>query len=1054
MNFTVYKSSAGSGKTFTLVKEYLKLALTDDQNPPQKYKHILAITFTNKAAAEMKERITRSLKELSHPEENNTTLLEIICEETGLDKSNIQSRAQNVLHTILHNYSDFAIGTIDSFVHRIVRTFAYDLQLPVNFEIEMDDNKLLLEVIDLLISKAGNDEHLTQALVEFTETKTEDEKSWHIERDLFGFSKNLLTEEGIVHLERLKKINTAGFLSIRKSLNETIKKFESTVKKAAGEAYQAIQQQGLEHSSFYQGKNGISKFFANICDENFDKLEPNSYVVKTIREDKWFSEKTSAEDKGKIENIKSKLSESFHFIRDIVEKQQSLYCLLKLINKNIYSLAVLNEIEKLLTEIKKQNNILHISEFNKIISNIVLNQPVPFIYERIGEKYNHYLVDEFQDTSVLQWQNLLPLIENSLSEGHLSMLVGDGKQAIYRWRGGEVEQFAQLPDIFIKEKNEFVLEREQTLKLNYNEKQLNKNYRSKKEIIDFNNSMFSVLAGKLSDAYATIYQGHAQQSDPDNTGGYVSINFVKGEGDEAEQQTLEQVYNNIINLQKEKFKLSDIAVLCRTNKTGNTIAEYLTAKGIGVLSADSLLLKNSKKVRFIGSVFRYINQPYNEITRVEILQYLVENGLIDQDLHTVIALLKNKHAWEFDALLKQNGFEFNQQHLIKLPLYELVEQVAGIFKLAAGADAFVRFFMDEVLGYTIKNNNSLPGFIEWWETRKENASMNVPDGTNAVNIMTIHRSKGLEFPAVILPFATWKISDGKKNLWVDLKHNEVPQLESALLPATKELQKTTYSDLYEEEKNKSRLDNINLLYVAFTRPEERLYIITGEPSKTPDNLGNVSDIFCFYLRSLQLWNDAQQHYGFGNSMPHIHKNTQSKKTVKQTDFISSDWRSILKIRANAPEVWNTDNVTSKKDFGLIVHAILAKVKSAEDLTPTLTQYLNEGVIDLQEKKILFQKLNNIIEHPQLKPLYAAGNTIKTEADIILPTGETYRPDRVVINRDSTVLIDYKTGTKQDKHIKQIKKYAELLSQMGYTNIRQYLVYIDDETSIFNLHKES
>lgn len=1044
MNFTLYKSSAGSGKTFTLVKEYLKLALTDDQNPPQKYKHILAITFTNKAAAEMKERITRSLKELSHPEENNTTLLEILCKETGLDQDKIQNRAQRILHTILHNYSDFAIGTIDSFVHRIVRTFAYDLQLPVNFEIEMDDDKLLLEVIDLLISKAGNDEELTRALVEFTETKTEDEKSWHIERDLFDFSKNLLTEEGIVHLEKLKKIKTADFLSIRKGLNETIKKFENTLKMAADEAYESILKQGLEHSSFYQGKNGISKFFENICVGNFDKLEPNSYVVKTIRENKWFSGKTSPEDKSKIENIKSKLSESFHFIRNIVEKQQSLYCLLKLINKNIYSLAVLNEIEKLLLEIKKQNNILHISEFNKIISNIVLNQPVPFIYERIGEKYNHYLVDEFQDTSVLQWQNLLPLIENALSEGHLSMLVGDGKQAIYRWRGGEVEQFAQLPSVFIKEKNEFILEREQTLKRNYNEKELNKNYRSKKEIIDFNNSIFSVLSGKLSGLHGTIYKDHEQQSNPENTGGYVSINFVKEEGDQTEQETLEQIYNTITNLQKDKFKLSDIAVLCRTNKTGNAIAEHLTAKGIGVLSADSLLLKNSKKVRFIGSLFRYLNQPYNDITRVEILQHLTESGLIKNDLHTLIELIKNKHAREFDVLLTQNGFEFNRQALIRLPLYELAERVVSIFKLAASADSFVRFFMDEVLGYTIKNNNSLPGFIEWWETRKENASMNVPEGTDAVNIMTIHRSKGLEFPAVILPFANWKVSDGKKNLWVDLKHNEVPQLESALLPATKELQKTAYANLYEEEKNRSLLDNINLLYVAFTRPEERLYIITGEPSKTPDNIGNVCDILCFYLRSLQLWNDTQQNYEFGKSVPRVHKNTKSKKTVKQTDFISSDWRSILKMRANAPEVWNTDDLTSKKDFGLIVHSILAKVRSAEDLPPTLTQYLNEGVIDLQEKNILFQKLNNIIEHPQLRPLYTAGNIIKTEAEIILPTGETYRPDRVVINSGSTVLIDYKTGIKQDKHIKQIKKYAELLSQMGYTGIELYLVYIDDE----------
>jgi ATP-dependent exoDNAse (exonuclease V) beta subunit len=1054
MNFTVYKSSAGSGKTFTLVKEYLKLALADEQNPPQKYRHILAITFTNKAAAEMKERIVKALKELAEPAETKNSILEILREETGLDEAKLKSRAQTVLQSILHNYSDFAIGTIDSFVHRIVRTFAYDLQLPVNFEIEMDDNKLLTEVIDLLISKTGNDEHLTRALVEFTEAKAEDEKSWHIERDLFEFSKNLLTEEGILHLDKLRNISTADFLSIRNNLNETIKKFENTIKKSASEAQQIITENGLKPEAFYQGDKGIAGYFENLAEGNFNKLEPNSYPSKTIDENKWFSAKTAVDEKKKIETIKIKLTETFYAIQNVIEKQSSLYYLLKLINKNIYSLAVLNEIEKLLVEIKKQNNILHISEFNKIISKIVLNQPVPFIYERIGEKYNHYLVDEFQDTSVLQWQNLLPLIENALGEGHASMLVGDGKQAIYRWRGGEVEQFAHLPAVFMKEKNEFVLEREQTLKRNYNEKQLNKNYRSKKEIIEFNNSLFSVLAGKLNGAYTSIYHKLEQEYDPQNTGGYVSLSFVKGESEEVQQQTLDQVYNTIVQLQTENYSLNDIAILCRTNKNGSVIAEFLTSKGIGVLSPDSLLLKNSRKVRFIESVLHYINRPHNDISRVEIMQYLIENKLISSDIHTLINQLKRKRAWEFDALLKQNSFDLDHQLLVKLPLYELIEKLVQVFKLGRTADAFVQFFMDEVLNYTVKKNNDLPGFIEWWDIRKENASMNIPDGANAVNIMTIHRSKGLEFPAVIIPFSDWKVEAGKKNLWVDLKHNEVPRLESALLTTNKELEKTVYAELYEEEKNRSRLDNINLLYVALTRPEERLYIITGEPSKNPGNLVDVSDMLCYYLESQQKWNEAQSVYEFGSIASHQNKNKINKKAVTQIKLQSNNWRDILKIRAGAPEVWDPEELTTKNgstrlstSFGLIVHAILAKVRSANDLAPTLTQFLNDGLIDLQEKEELLPKLKNIIEHQQLRSYYSAYNKIKTEAEIILPTGEMYRPDRVVTGKNSTAVIDYKTGIRQDKHIKQIKKYAELLSLMGYTNVEQYLVYIDDESIV-------
>lgn len=377
----------------------------------------------------------------------------------------------------------------------------------------------------------------------------------------------------------------------------------------------------------------------------------------------------------------------------------------------------------------------------------------------------------------------------------------------------------------------------------------------------------------------------------------------------------------------------------------------------------------------------------------------------------------------------------------------MIEQLVQLFKLGTSADAYVQFFMDEVLAYTIKNNNSLPGFIEWWETRKENASMNVPDGTNAVTIMTIHRSKGLEFPAVIVPFADWKTSDGKKNLWVDLKHGEASPLESALLPMNKDLEKTSYADHYSEEKSKALLDNINLLYVALTRPEERLYIISGEPSKNPDSAGNISDMLCLYLQSQQKWNEHRDKYEFGVLSKHQSKGKENKTVIKQSNLASSDWHNILKIRANAPEVWNTDNASSKKDFGLVVHAILAKVRSAEDLAPTLTQFLNEGIIDLKEEEELLPKLKKIIEHKRLAPFYSIEKTIKTEAEIILPTGESYRPDRVVINSTSTTLIDYKTGIKQEKHIKQLKKYADLLTLMGYNNIEQYLVYIDDESIV-------
>lgn len=1042
MSFTVYKSSAGSGKTFTLVKEYLKLALSYPLYPPQKYKHILAITFTNKAAAEMKGRIIKALKEIAENTSNNDLLNELI-KETGISKEELTHKSLFVLHSILHNYSDFAIGTIDSFVQRIVRAFAFDLKLSSGYEIEMDEKQLLREVIDVLISRVGSDEQLTRALVEFTESKADDEKNWHIEEDLFEFSKNLLNDEGAINLEKLKKITVADFLLVRKKVNEKIIVFESTVKKYAEMACDQIDKNKIAVASFYYGNIGIGQYFTKLATGNLDRIEPNSYVTTTLTQDIWYSKKTSEDQREKIDNIKTGLTEIFNLIKNYYEENKSLYYLFKLINKNIYGLAVLNEIEKLLSEIKKQNNILHISEFNRIISKVVLSQPVPFIYERVGEKFNHLLVDEFQDTSVLQWQNLLPLLENSLAQDYASLLVGDGKQAIYRFRGGEVEQFTKLPEVLLSEKNKFNSDRVHLLKQKYAEKHLSKNYRSKKEVVEFNNSLFSVLAQKLAGKYIDVFNNHTQESKPDAKGAHVSIRFIADENDKVVEERLSRVHAEIMELLKDNFTLKDITILCRFNKEGNMIAEYLSSKGIAVLSPDSLLINNSVKVRFIVSMINYINNPINAIVRTELLQYMSDAGIISTDLHSLIVQAKNYSASQFDLLLKKQGIDFNHNLLAALPLYELVEKLIQIFKLNDRIDTYLKFFIDEVHSYIIKKDNSLHGFIFWWEKRKEKASVNAAYGTNAVSIMTIHASKGLEFPVVILPFASWKVklSDNK---WVELRHNEANPIETVLLPINNSLEKTAYANLYEEEKNKSLLDNINLLYVALTRAEERLCIIAGKPTKNPANVNNVTDMLCYYLQAENLWDENKFEYEFGSKAKHLEKQKQLQDVVKEKKIESANWRNILKIRSATSELWSNKKSTKKQDFGIIVHSALSKIYTHKDIPLVLTKFLNDGIISLLEKEELQIKLNRLLNHEKLKSFYGEGIFIRTEAEIISPTARSYRPDRVVLNGEQATLIDYKTGEPQPSHSKQIETYSKLLSEMGYKTIMRYLMYIDDE----------
>jgi ATP-dependent exoDNAse (exonuclease V) beta subunit len=1054
-NFTVYKSSAGSGKTFTLVKEYLALALNDRNNPPQAYKHILAITFTNKAANEMKDRIIKALKELAMDDYSKisggtTTLLGILKEHPKLNtpiqltEAMIRERANNVLSSILHNYSDFAIGTIDSFVHKVVRTFAFDLKIPMSFEIEMDDDKLLTQAIDLLIAQTGNNEQLTKALIEFTESKTDDEKSWHIEHDLKVFAKNLLTEEGSIYIDKLRTLSVDDFFKIKDTLFASIKKFESSVITEAKKATEIIQKAGLTSKAFYFSDTGIAGYFNNLAKGDLSKIEPNSRVQTTVGEDKWTAGKLSKEETAAVEGIKSELLNIFNAIDIIKEKDYSDYTLFQLINRNIYSLAVLNEIEKLLNEYKADNNILHISEFNKMIAKIVLNEPIPFIYERLGERYNNYLIDEFQDTSVLQFQNLLPLIDNSLASGHFTMLVGDGKQAIYRWRGGEVEQFAVLPKIFSHNNNPLVLEREAALERNHNPQVLKNNFRSKREIIEFNNDFFRTVSGKLNNKFQNIYNDLEQGFNPENTGGFVQVEFTATENKEDfmefnKKRTLELI-NEIL---KDDFSLKDIAILVRTNANGSEIANYLTAHGINVISSDSLLLNKSQEVSFIYSLLKYLANNTDDIVHAEILEYLITRNYIKDT--NIDELLKDKKKTSLNALLKSCAPEFSYHQLAKISIYELCETLVRLFHLNEKPNAYIQFFLDEVLNYTLKKNNNLNDFIEYWSEKKDKVSLIVPQGINAVKIMSIHRSKGLEFPVVILPFSNGKVEKGKKNLWINLEHPSLENLPSAIVPTSKELEKTPYADLFEEENNKSLLDNLNVVYVAQTRPEERLYIITGKQTEGKENISTITDMFSYYYQSKGLLNAGTAIYTFGNASKHKEQHTTAiGNNYELKTFNSNQWRDSIKMRAAAPSIWNTNMAETKKDYGVKVHTALARIIYESDTEFAINSMFEEGLIDTEERDSLLVTIPKIISKDKLKPYFQQGLIIKNEAEIINANGELFRPDRIVINGKMATIIDYKTGEQKKEHGQQVIGYADLLHEMGYTITEKLLVYIEKD----------
>ena len=1060
-NFVVYKSSAGSGKTFTLVKEYLKIALVN----PSNFRHILAITFTNKAANEMKERIISSLKEIADYELFPDSIavqymLPDIIRETKVEKTKIVENAGVVLSKILHEYSDFAVNTIDSFVHKVIRSFAFDLHLPMNFEVELDADDIIENVIDILISKVGTDQELTKTLLNFTRAKTDQERSWNIEYDLQEIAAMLLKEEGQIHIEKLKKLKLKDFADIHKHVNKHVSEFEGILSKFGQEAIDLINSKGIPHQAFYRGNTGISKYFEYLAIGRFDKIQPNSYVRTTLGEDKWVAGKTSDEDIAAINEIKDELIHIFQKMDEIIEREYERYVVLNEIRKNLYQIAVLNEIEKVMDEHKSENDILLISEFNKRIADIVLNESIPFIYERVGEKYQHFLVDEFQDTSILQWQNLLPLIDNSLAGGNFNMVVGDGKQAIYRWRSGEVEQFATLPKIYKRSDDPIQIQREQSLIRNYGKENLNHNYRSKKEIVEFNNSFFSEISDCLSEEYQQIYQDVKQDPIEGNAGGYIQIDFYDKDAEEQDFDdfNLHKIKETINNLKEDGFRLKDIAILCRNNKNASLIAAELLENKISVVSSESLLLVNSPTVRFLIALLYSLLNNKDKISQAEVVSYLTKTNQLSGDLpHNLksfgIEKTKKKEDCEinFFEKLAEFNFELNRFALLNLTLTDICEELIRIFKLNNLADPYLQFFLDAVIKLSNERNQGVNELLEWWEENKTKLSIVIPEGIDAVQVMTIHKAKGLQFPVVIYPFANEKHRKTKDKLWVDFSDKEIPQLEVALVNASKTLLDTKYSAEFHEEENKSLLDLINLLYVVLTRPEDRLYIYTSQPPKKSDGSESVPKLLKRFLVASELWDDNKTSYSFGKKTENVRTDSESGQNFTLDRFISNPWQNRMLISLQAPEHWNIDDPEEKQQWGNLIHLILSEIKTIYDVKPVIEKFALDGVITDNEKNEIQDSIMNFLSHPAVEVYFKEGLHIKTEPEILLANGKSVRPDRLVLKDKGVTVIDFKTGKPETKHNDQVKYYLGVMKELGYKTDKGILLYFGEDDPVVEVN---
>ncbi|MDI5896559.1 UvrD-helicase domain-containing protein [Flavobacterium yafengii] len=1203
-SFSIYDASAGSGKTYALVKEYLKIILVAPKNDA--YRNILAITFTNKAVHEMKSRIVGSLSEFAkdEPSAKAQDLMQDLSIDTELSIIQIKTKSQQIIKHIIHNYAAFDISTIDKFTHKVIRAFAHDLNLPMTFEVTLDTENLLIEAVDAIIAQAGEDETLTKLLIDFTMEKTDDDKSWDISREILETGRLVLNENNRNEITHFQDKSITEFVEIKNKLSEACKDLEKQTIIFAEEALIIIDKNGIDIKSFSRGT-----FPNHITSIQQGKFNPKN---KTFHEFDDIAINKTAKDRAIIENLIPEFLQILTKVYTAFEKINFYKAFLK----NITPLSLLNTVSNELAKIQEEQNVLSISEFNAIIHREIQNQPAPFIYERLGERYRHFFIDEFQDTSEMQWQNLIPLIDNALSgqddfgvRGTL-MIVGDPKQSIYRWRGGKAEQFIELS----KDQNPF----------NNPDKRLehlDKNYRSYSQIIEFNNDFFKLISNEFEHLdYKDLYENHSHQKTNDKTGGYVNISFIPKVETSEDEETLDKTdlyvlatLNTIQKVLQQGFQYKDIVILTRKRSQGIAIANYLTEQGIPLLSSETLMIQNATEVRLIIHLLKYLKNSSDLESKANFLQYLAKNSQDKLPIHDFIAQgmalfqetdfelwlmsfdvslsfqnIRKKSLYEavetiiskflspslskgkgdgivssvgklgymtgrnYSHLLIEKakemrkqpthaekvlwmelkskslkGYKFRQQHLIddfivdfvclskklvvevdgdyhfteeqieldinrtqtliklgykviRFTNEQVIKNISEVLKRikeeliqqeeiqnsnlsvsspspsgrVGEGNAYVQYFLDIVLERDIRNQAGISDFLNFWDKNAEKFSIPSPEGTNAVRIMTIHKSKGLEFPVVIFPFAEEDYSlKPKDKLWLNAEEQDFG-LPKVLIDNSKAVEGfgVEAAEVYNQKKQEELLDNINVLYVALTRAEEQLYVISNmnlsSKGEIPKN--NMCSFFINYLDNKVGFDENKLEYEFGNpaKLSSAKQHIDTSKTIPLVSEILNP--KNIKIAQREALMWGTHQQEAI-EYGNVIHEILSFVKTKNDVDLAITKSIENGLITFTQKEIVFNTIQEIVNHSELEICFAEGNEVLNEQTIIQKEGKTIKPDRMVLTKNKEVLLlDYKTGTHNVKYQQQLENYQTAIELMGYKVIKKALIYIGKEIDVVNL----
>ncbi len=1021
----ILKASAGSGKTFTLARAFIKRLVLQ----PNEYHQILALTFTNDAKNEMKSRILKELSKLAAAEE--TVFLKAIesdfkKDKIPLDTSQIFHRSNLALTNLLNNYSRFNVVTLDHFFTQLIRHLARELKLSLGYELDLDVNKAMDEAIYSLYQT--NDKRVKKWLRAFINTKIEEDKGWNIEFNIKLLGNKLFQDSFIDIKDKLKENadNLEGFVS---NLRKQVNYYLTEMQKAGNAGVALMQSFNLSESDFRANTAAVFKRLAN------QKINLTKPFSATFSEAEWTTKKSEKKEEVEacaaagLTDLRKRIIELAHS-EALIE-----YLEAKNLLSNIYSYGVLSALSDNLWEYRSENNLLLLSDTASILNGVVSLSDAPFIYEKIGAKYIHILIDEFQDTSTHQWKNILPLLQYALFDEGSLLLVGDIKQSIYRWRGGDVNLLMHQAAFDLADHNPI-------------ENALDTNYRSSQNIITFNNAFFQTASASLApimegfenkkeliiNAYDDVVQKTSKEID-----GYVKVEFFKDNTEtslgwkeqafESTKTTIEQAINN-------GFAPEDILILVRKNKEASEVATYLLGEGIHTITDEALQLEKSPLVQFLINSLQLIIAPSNKLSLTNMCYFL--------------NLIHHKSASKaLDETLEASPFT---SYSTSLTAYETIEKLIEAYKLNEQFDPFLQGLQDQCLTLSQRGFVSVSSFLEQWselhQDSKTKPSIILGKPKGAVQVKSIHKSKGLESPIVIMPQVGGSFYRPQHIFWPTSLPTRYNKWGSLPLNFTSTLEQTDFAENYEQESIDIALEELNTLYVGFTRAIERLYVFVQDKPLKKSYQHLIRSVLESDISNLPNHFDGRV-FELGNPAPASPTTDETINDNPLSSYPTTDPALKLAL-VKEKDFWkqlNTDKANNIR-AGIRLHAIMAQLQTFKlaELPTTLTSVINvmalKGVFPIKEAGVFKAKIHSLFEAiPELHQWFAPGWEVINEHKI-LAKGQAYVPDRVVIKENEATILDFKRGTKLESHKNQLQNYGILLTQMGYQVAGMYLVYTE------------